>query len=79
MTPTRIQGLFQNEKTKHEEQHNNVSKLQQELASLVEGEKHQEHGLGLKDTLEQEDDSGHSLKKTVTGAATTEKQGKKIK
>jgi len=76
MTPTRIRELIQEQKMKHEEQQDTVSKLQQELASVVEGEKHhQERGFELKDSQEQEDD-GRSLKKAVTGASTTEEQGK---
>merc|ERR1712161_99835 len=80
MTPTRIHELIQEQKMKHEEQQDVVSKLNQELASLVEGEKHrQERGLELEDTQEQEDDSGRSLEKTVTGVVTTEEQGKENK
>merc|ERR1719162_1830425 len=79
MTPTLIRELIQEQKMKHEEHHDTVSELQQELASLVKGEKHQERGLELEDTQEQEDDSGRSLEKAVTGAATTEEQGKNNK
>merc|ERR1712194_269415 len=62
---------------KHEEQQDIVSKLQQELVSLVEGEKHnQEHELELKNFQDQDKDSGRSLEKAVTGASTTEEQGK---
>merc|ERR1711935_1121233 len=76
MTPTRIRELIQEQKMKHEEQQDTVSKLQQELASVVEGEKHhQERGFELKDSQEQEDD-GRSLKKNVRGESTTEEQGK---
>merc|ERR1712194_253758 len=72
MTPTRIRELIQEQKMKHEEQQDTVSKLQQELASLVKGEKHhQERGLELEDSQEQEDNSSRSLKKAVTGVATT--------
>merc|ERR1712238_41734 len=79
MTPTLIRELIQEQKMKHEEHHDTVSELQQELASLVKGEKHQERGLELEDTQEQEDDSSRSLEKAVTGAATTEEQGKNNK
>ena len=80
MTPTRIRELIQEQKMKHEEHHDTVSKLQQELASLVEGEKHhQEHGLDLKKSQDQDKDSGRSLEKAVTGEATTEEQGKNNK
>ena len=80
MTPTRIQELIQEQKMKHEEHHDTVSKLQQELASLVKGEKHhQERRLELEDSQEQEDDSGRSLVKAVTGVATTEEQGENNK
>ena len=80
MTPTRIRELIQEQKMKHEEHHDTVSKLQQELASLVKGEKHhQERGLELEDSQEQEDNSGRSLEKAVTGVATTEEQGKNNK
>merc|ERR1711935_858397 len=80
MTPTRIRELIHEQKMKHEEQHDTVSKLQQELASLVEGEKHhQERGLELEDSQEQEDNSSRSLKKAVTGVATTEEQGENNK
>merc|ERR1712238_397906 len=80
MTPTRIRELIQEQKTKHEEQQNIVSKLQQELASLVEGEKHhQEHEFELKNFQDQDKDSGRSLEKAVTGEATTEEQGKNNK
>merc|ERR1711935_157301 len=55
MTPTRTRELIQEQKMKHEEQQDTVSKLQQELASVVEGEKHhQERGFELKDSQEQE-------------------------
>merc|ERR1712238_365790 len=80
MTPTRIRELIQEQKMKHENQQDIVSKLQQELASLVEGEKHhQEHGLDLKKSQDQDKDSGRSLKKAVRGEATTEEQGKNNK
>merc|ERR1712161_58570 len=80
MTPTRIRELIQEQKTKHEEQQDIVSKLQQELASLVEGEKHhQEHEFELKNFQDQDKDSGRSLEKAVTGEATTEEQGKNNK
>merc|ERR1712238_574714 len=50
MTPTRIRELIQEQKMKHEEHHDIVSKLQQELASLVKGDKyHQERRLELED------------------------------
>merc|ERR1712161_119060 len=52
----------------------------QELASLMEGEKHhQERRLELKKSQYQDKDSGRSLEKAVTGAATTEEQGKNNK
>merc|ERR1712238_487868 len=74
MTPTRICELIQEQKMKHEEHHDTISKLQQELASLVKGEKHrQERGLELV-SQEPEDDSGRTLEKVVTGVATTEEQ-----
>jgi len=76
MTPTRIRELIHEQKMKHEEQHDTVSKLQQELASLVEGEKHQKRGLELEESQEQEDDSGRSLEEAVTGQYNTEEQGK---
>merc|ERR1712194_633211 len=80
MTPTRIRELIQEQKMKHEEQQDIVSKLQQELVSLVEGEKHnQEHELELKNFQDQDKDSGRSLEKAVTGEATTEEQGKNNK
>merc|ERR1712238_288116 len=80
MTPTRIRELIQEQKMKHEEQQDIVSKLQQELASLVEGEEHHlEHGLELKKSQDQDKDSDRSLEKAVTGAATTEEQGKNNK
>merc|ERR1711865_1314058 len=79
MTPTLIRELIQEQKMKHEEHHDTVSELQQELASLVKGEKHQERGLELEDSQEQEDNSGRSLEKAVTGTATTEEQGKNNK
>merc|ERR1712161_142875 len=79
LTPTRIRELIHEQKMKHEEHHDTVSKLQQELESLVKGEKHQEHGLELEDTQEQEDNSGRSLEKAVTGAFTTKEQGKNNK
>merc|ERR1712085_62064 len=80
MTPTRIRELIQEQKMKHEEQQDIFSKLQQELASLVEGEKHyQEHKLELKNFQDQDKDSGRSLEKAVTGEATTEEQGKNNK
>merc|ERR1712161_50967 len=80
MTPTHIRELIQEQKTKHEEQQNIVSKLQQELASLVEGEKHhQEHEFELKNFQDQDKDSGRSLEKAVTGEANTEEQGKNNK
>merc|ERR1711935_1135080 len=80
MTPTRIRELIQEQKMKHEEQQDTVSKLQQELASLVKGEKHhQERGLELEDSQEQEDNSSRSLEKAVTGVATTEEQGENNK
>merc|ERR1712238_1716 len=76
---TRIRELIQEQKIKHEEHHDTISKLQQELASLVKGEKHhQERGLELV-SQEQEDDSGRTLEKAVTGAATTQEQGKNNK
>merc|ERR1712238_50310 len=70
MTPTRIRELIHEQKMKHEERYDTVSKLQQELASLVEGEKHQKRGLELEleESQEQEED--------VTGQSTTEEQGK---
>merc|ERR1712238_542355 len=75
MTPTRIRELIQEQKMKHEEQQDIVSKLQQELVFLVEGEKHHlEHELELKNF--QDKDIGRSLEKAVTGEATTEEQGK---
>merc|ERR1712238_325128 len=80
MTPTRIRELIQEQKMKHEEQQDVVPKLQQELVSLVEGEKHhQEHELELKNFQDQDKDSGRSLEKAVTGEATTEEQGKNNK
>merc|ERR1712194_147765 len=80
MTPTRIRELIQEQKMKHEEQQDTVSKLQQELASLVKGEKHhQERGLELEDSQKQEDNSSRSLEKAVTDVATTEEQGEKNK
>merc|ERR1712238_354313 len=80
MTPTRIRELIQEQKMKHEEQQDIVSKLQQELVSLVEGEKHhQEHELELKNFQDQDKDRGRSLEKAVTGEATTEEQGKNNK
>merc|ERR1712238_53084 len=80
MTPTRIRELIQEQKMKHEEQQDVVSKLQQELALLVEGEeRHLEHGLELKKSQDQDKDSDRSLEKAVTGAATTEEQGKNNK
>merc|ERR1712161_7862 len=80
MTPTRIRELLQEQKTKHEEQQDIVSKLQQELVFLVEGEKHHlDHGLELKKSQDQDKDSGRSLKKAVRGEATTEEQGKNNK
>merc|ERR1712085_130210 len=80
MTPTRIRELIQEQKMKHEKQQDIFSKLQQELASLVEGEKHhQEHKLELKNFQDQDKDSGRSLEKAVTGEATTEEQGKNNK
>merc|ERR1712238_312209 len=80
MTPTRIRELIQEQKMKHEEQQDIVSKLQQELVSLVEGETHHlDHGLELKKSQDQDKDSGRSLKKAVRGEATTEEQGKNNK
>merc|ERR1719162_662470 len=80
MTPSRIRELIQGQKMKHEEQKDIVSKLQQELASLVEGEKHhQEHELEIKNFQDQDKDSGRSLEKALTGEATTEEQGKNNK
>merc|ERR1711935_1160143 len=80
MTPTRIRELIQEQKMKHEEQQHTVSKLQHELASMIKGEKHhQERGLELEDSQEQEDNSSRSLKKAVTGVPTTEEQGKNNK
>merc|ERR1712238_639640 len=70
MTPTRIRELIHEQKMKHEEQHDTVSKLQQELASLVEGEKHQKRGLELELEESQEQEEA------VTGQFTTEEQGK---
>merc|ERR1711865_1158163 len=65
---------------KHDKQHDTVSKLKQVFALLVKGEKHhQERGLELEDSQEQEDNSGRSLEKAVTGTATTEEQGKNNK
>merc|ERR1712194_823425 len=81
MTPTRIRELIQEQKMKYEEQQHNVSKLKQELESMVKGEKHhQERQLELEDYQEQED-SGRTLEKdeAVTGSAATEEQGKKNK
>merc|ERR1712194_879776 len=78
MTSTRIRELIQEQKMKYEEQQHTVSKLKQELESMVKVEKHhQERRLELEDYQEQED-SGRSLEKAelVTGAATTEEQGK---
>merc|ERR1712085_79398 len=66
---------------KHEEQQHTVSKLKQELESMVEGEKHhQELRLELEDYQEQED-SGRTLEKAeaVIGTAATEEQGKQNK
>merc|ERR1712161_58480 len=80
MTPTRIRELIQEQKMKHEEQQDIVSKLQQELVSLVEGETHHlDHGLELRKSQDQDKDSGRSLKKVVRGEATTEEQGKIIR
>jgi len=76
MTPTRIRELIQEQKMKHEEQQDTVSKLQQELASLVEGEKHhQVRGLEFEIELQdlQEVDSVRLLQ---TGEDATEEQGK---
>merc|ERR1712238_148133 len=70
MTPTRIRELIHEQKMKHEERYDIVSKLQQELASLVEGEKHQKRGLELEESQER------SLEEAVTGQSTTEEQGK---
>merc|ERR1712194_269238 len=81
MTSTRIRELIQEQKMKYEEQQHTVSKLKQELESMVKVEKHhQERRLELEDYQEQED-SGRSLEKAelVTGAAATEEQGKKNK
>jgi len=62
MTPTRIRELIQEQKIRHEEQQDTVSKLQQELTALVEDEKqYRERGLELEDTLEV--NSVRSLKK----------------
>merc|ERR1712194_831794 len=72
--------LIQEQQMKYEEHQDIVSKLQQELASLVEGEKHhQEHELELKNFQDHDKDSGRSLEKAVTGEATTEEQGKNNK
>merc|ERR1712085_155479 len=81
MTPTSIRELIQEQKMKYEEQQHTVSKLKQELESMVKGEKHhQERRLELEDYQEQED-SGRTLEKdeAVTGSAATEEQGKKNK
>merc|ERR1712238_290500 len=81
MTSTRIRELIQEQKMKYEEQQHTVSKLKQELESMVKGEKHhQERRLELEDYQEQED-SGRTLEKdeAVTGSAATEEQGKKNK
>merc|ERR1719148_337278 len=81
MTSTRIRELIQEQKMKYEEQQHTVSKLKQELESMVKVEKHhQERRLELEDYQEQED-SGRSLEKAelVTGASTTEEQGKNNK
>merc|ERR1712194_523812 len=79
MAPTRILELIQEERMKHKEQQDTVSKLQQKLASMVKGEYHYQEGeLKLGDSREQEENSGRSLEKAefITGAATTEVQGK---
>jgi len=75
MTPTRIRELIQEQKIRHEEQQDTVSKLQQELTALVEDEKqYRERGLELEDTLEV--NSVRSLKKKqITGAFAVEEQG----
>ena len=47
---------------------------------MVKSEKHhQEHRLELKKSQDQDKDSGRSLEKAVTGAATTKEQGKNNK
>ena len=62
---------------KLKEQHNTISKIRQDFALMVKGEKHhQEYGLELKRYQVQDKDSGCSLEKAVTGEATTEEQGK---
>merc|ERR1712238_438109 len=83
MTPTRIRELIQEQKKKHKEQQDTVSKLQQELTSLVDGENHHQvrgHELELELELElkdlQEEDSGRLLE---PGNFATEEQGKKNK
>ena len=73
MTCTRIRELIREQKIKLKEQCDTVSKLRQDFALLFIGEKHhQKHGLGLKRYQDQDKDSGRSLVKAVTGAATTE-------
>merc|ERR1712238_70469 len=83
MTPTRIRELIQEQKKKHKEQQDTVSKLQQELTSLVDGENHHQvrgHELELELELElkdlQEEYSGRLLE---PGNFATEEQGKKNK
>merc|ERR1712194_554483 len=76
MTPTRIRELIQEQKKKHEEQQDTVSKLQQELTSLVNGENGHELELELELKDLQEEDSGRLLE---LGNNATEEQGKKNK
>lgn len=59
ISPTRIRELIQEQKTKHEEQQDIVSKLQQELASLVEEEEHRVRGLELEETNEEIDNNNN--------------------